>query len=69
MAQQLRDITTEEWDAYEWLEISEFGNAVRVYLRGAKRTSPPDDGYIYDEATQFGDTEQKWTRRKTPIGE
>lgn len=57
---ELRAITQEEWDAYEWIEVEP-----GVYIKGFKRTlppDPPDDGFAYKtiEVTKFGDTERKY---------
>lgn len=68
MSYQLRDITLEEWEQYEWTPVTLAGVGT-IYLRGVKRTQLPNDGYKYIESTTFGDTEQKWTRAKTPVTE
>lgn len=65
----LRPITQKEWDEYEWFEVtsySDLAQEVRVWIRGAKKTQPPQDGYIYYEALTIMDTEQNWHRCMTP---
>lgn len=64
---QTRPITEEEWCAYHWLEVEAVGDGRRIFLRGLKKTSPPDDGYAYIQAPiRFGDTEEKWVCAETP---
>jgi len=60
---QLRDITLAEWEAYRWI-ASDVGGG-RIWARGVKKTTPPDDGFAYVECTAAGDTKQKWARAKT----
>ena len=51
-------ITEQEWNDYEWIETEKKD----VFIRGIRKTDPPDDGYHYVEITTFSDTEQKWAR-------
>jgi hypothetical protein len=65
-AQPLRPITPDEWDAYEWYPLSRSGGPPAEYLRGLKKTEPPNDGYLYDRAPALpDDTEVRWVRRVT----
>jgi hypothetical protein len=64
--QKMRDITEKEWREYQWVEVTTFGDAERVFLRGVKYTQPPKDGFHYEEDTRVGDKEQRWTRAVTP---
>lgn len=61
----LRDITQKEWKEYEWAEVSEFGSEHPIFIKGIKKTQPPNDGYMYRECTKIGDAEQKWERLHT----
>lgn len=65
----LRDITKNEWRAYEWHEVTRLSDANRIYVRGRKLTEPPrGDGFIYVEALhRLGDDEQRWVRAKTLV--
>ena len=51
MADGVRQITKEEWDAYEWVEASTYGDYAEgraVFIRGCKRqVNPPEDGLAY----------------------
>lgn len=60
---KFRDITQAEWDEYEWIEVSEMGE--KFFIRGLKRTQPPQDGFVYVDDTRLGDSERKWRRAKT----
>lgn len=69
----LRDIPIDEWDAYEWIEATDFGNAangIRVFIRGRKKPPPrPDDGYAYVEPPHsVVDKEWSWIRARTYTG-
>ena len=65
--QRTRPITEEEWCAYHWLEVEAVEDGRRIFLRGLKKTTPPNDGYVYVQAPiQIGDTEEKWVRAETP---
>ena len=57
MTQKRREITEKEWHAYDWIEVG-----AGEYIRGAKYTDPPNDGFRYVDVTQFGDKEQRWER-------
>jgi hypothetical protein len=59
-----KEITEDEWNEYEWIEVNQYGNE-KFYLRGVKRTQPPQDGYHYEDVTKYGDSEQRWERAKT----
>lgn len=65
----LREITEEEWRQYEWHEITRFGDRERIYMRGRRLTSPPEDGYVYvevlDPAASAAAAVQRWQRAKT----
>lgn len=64
----LREITEQEWNEYEWIpvtgQLEQYENKT-VFLRGRKKTSPPQDGYHYEESTTLADAEQKWARAMT----
>lgn len=60
----LREITEQEWSEYEWICLEGY-DGKPVYLRGVKRTYPPEDGYHYVESTTARDTERKWSRALT----
>ena len=63
---KLRDITEEEWQAYEWIEVTPFGEEA-VFIRGLKHSiKPQEDGYHYVDGTRMGDTARHWVRAKTP---
>jgi hypothetical protein len=69
-ARKLRDITKQELEEYEWVDITTMMDSEPIYLQGyrkTKRKRPPDDGYAYVEVTQPGDAEQKWKRMKTYV--
>lgn len=51
------EIKLDEWNQYNWIQIDN-GQCIR----GIKLITPPDDGYKYLETTNYGDSEQKWTR-------
>jgi len=55
------DITPQEWSEYKWFMVDSFSDE---YVRGAKKTQPPDDGYEYVDVTALGDAEQNWVRGK-----
>ena len=60
-----RDILATEWEQYEWHEVttwSDLSKKQRVYLRGKKKTEPPQDGYQYMRCDKFADEEYKWER-------
>lgn len=59
---EIRAITKAEWDKYEWIEVTRFCDAVPVFIRGSKKTEPPDDGFVYREVTKLLDSEQSWQR-------
>lgn len=61
----VREITKEEWEAYKWEGVRDYIYDSMIWIRGVKRTQPPDDGYEYEEVTHPVDTEQKWARRVT----
>lgn len=61
----LRDVTLAEWAAYEWHEVSIIGDACSTFVRGKRRTSPPNDGFAYVRCDTFADAEYKWERVKT----
>jgi hypothetical protein len=57
---ELKQITQEEWDAYEWIDTGE-----GYFIRGVKKTSQPDfpdDGmkYFLVETTTFSDSERQY---------
>ena len=54
------EITEEEWNEYNWIRVP-FASPPQ-FIRGARYTKPPDDGYHYVEVTTFADAEQKWIR-------
>ncbi len=61
----MKDITEEDWNNYDWINISLFGEPPpRTFIRGARKTTPPDDGFHYEDVTTFSDKEQKWARIK-----
>jgi hypothetical protein len=64
----LRDITESEWNAAEWIEITNLSDSERVFIRGRTLTDPPrGDGFVYIEALPNpGDQERRWVRAKTP---
>jgi hypothetical protein len=51
------EITLDEWEEYEWIQFEGAG-----FIRGRKKTRPPDDGYKYVDVTTLADAEQKWAR-------
>jgi len=61
---QLRSITQEEWERFEWIEVSGPGEEA-VFVRGIEKCDPPDDGYIYVERTRGRDYKQRWVRAQT----
>ena len=65
-----RPITKEEWDQYDWINVTTFQDQIEgriVYIRGRRHTLAPDDGYVYEECTRMIDREQKWRRVVTPL--
>jgi hypothetical protein len=69
MTDNLRPITEQEWNEYEWLDtLEKDANGTPIVIRGVRRTSPPDDGFHYSEITTFADTERKWARTMTSKG-
>ena len=67
---EFRPITKEEWDKFEWINVTTFADAANeptLYIRGRKRTEPPNDGYVYEECTKFPDGEMKWRRVVTIV--
>jgi hypothetical protein len=65
----LRDISVDEWNEFDWTELGEWGRSPRVFIKGARKTNPPQDGYVYKDCTRFGDAEQRWERAKTYVKE
>ena len=65
IAKKLRPITRKEWIEYEWVDVSSVGCEEFVYIRTVKNTLPPDDEFVYREATKMGDAERKWKRIMT----
>lgn len=61
----LRDITLEEWDDYEWQDVSTFGDETPVFIRGRKKVEEPSDGFVYIEVSRPGEAEQRWVRAQT----
>ena len=51
------EITQEDWDAYDWHYAGD-----GIYIRGVKKTDPPDDGFVYVDVTTFSSPEQIWRR-------
>ena len=49
---RLADITIDEWEQYDWAEITTYGDLAhgqRVYINGEKLQDPPQDGFVYIE--------------------
>jgi hypothetical protein len=65
----LRPITQQEWDEYEWIEVTTWGDAAdgkKVYVRGLKNAgNPPDDGFLYDCVADMGKGAYVWVQRMT----
>ena len=55
-----RQITLDEWDEYEWVEVSIFEEDGILFLRARHKVDPPDDGLKYVEQTRLGDSETRW---------
>jgi|WetSurMetagenome_2_1015567.scaffolds.fasta_scaffold1201061_1 hypothetical protein len=58
----MRQITIEEWEKYEWIEVGSFGSG---YVQGIEKTEPPpkpNDGlaYILIDITSMMDRKQVW---------
>lgn len=49
---RLVNITIDEWEKYDWLEVTTYGDLAhghRVYIKGEKLQGPPQDGFVYVE--------------------
>lgn len=58
---ETRQITLEEWDEYEWHDVTSFGIEEKAFfVRGVRLVDPPDDGLKYVNGTRHGDTETRW---------
>ena len=55
-----RQITLNEWDEYEWVDVSPVAGDEKIFLRARHRTDPPDDGLKYVEQIRLGDGETRW---------
>lgn len=62
MIRPLRPLTQKDLEDYEWIDVSSQGEDRPIWIRGGKKTSPPNDGFVYKENTRFNDTERKWER-------
>lgn len=62
---ELRPITKAEWDKFDWINATAVGESGKVFLRGVEHSSPPDDGFVYADATRPGDAIQRWERAMT----
>jgi hypothetical protein len=58
----LESIREDDWQHYEWTEVSEIGRAERMFIRGKRRTYPPSDGYHYERIDSPDDNEYRWER-------
>ena len=60
-----RQITLEEWNEYEWVEVTTPADKYPIYLRGVRNTTSPtvpNDGmkYIIKDTTTFGGRERNY---------
>ena len=65
-ASGLRDISEDEWHAYEWIEVRTFGDTEPVFARGLKHAPErPWDGFHYVKIVDPARCEYRWVRAKT----
>lgn len=60
MNKKIHEITIDEWSQFDWIQVLQ--NTPNYFIRGIKKTQPPNDGYKYIEITTYADSEQKWAR-------
>ena len=63
---ETRPITKEDWEKHRWIDACAGSNA-SIFIRGIKKTEPPDDGYVYVDVTTLADSEQKWRRAEEVV--